>query len=82
MTFANKIARMKSFKNEFKSRSFNFLNSFLASMFFNLFVVIFMLRLDNLASKSVFVIKLACSNLALKEPAAKVSNSGVVIYLS
>ena len=43
---------------------------------------IFLLRLDNLASKSVFVIKFACANLALKTSAAKVLNSGVVIYLS
>ena len=42
----------------------------------------FLLRLDNLASKSVFVIKLACVNLALKASAAKVLNFGVVIYFS
>ena len=41
-----------------------------------------MLRLNNLASKSVFVIKLACANLALKTSAAKVLNSWVIIYLS
>ena len=41
-----------------------------------------MLRLDNLASKSVFVIRLASANLALKTSAAKVLNFGVVIYLS
>ena len=29
-------------------------------------LVIFLLRLDNLASKSVFVIKFACANLTLK----------------
>ena len=45
-------------------------------------MVIFLLRLDSLASKSVFVIKFACANLALKTLAAKVLNSGVVIYLS
>ena len=45
-------------------------------------LVIFLLRLDNLASKSVFVIKFACANLALKTSAAKLLNSGVVIYLS
>ena len=49
---------------------------------FDLFEVIFLLRLDSLASKSVFVIKFACPNLALKTSAAKVLNSGVVIYLS
>ena len=41
-----------------------------------------MLGLDNLASKSVFVIKLVCANLTLKTSAAKVLNCGVVIYLS
>ena len=39
-----------------------------------------MLRLDSLASKSVFVIKFACANLAWKTSAAKALNSGVVIY--
>ena len=43
---------------------------------------IFLLRLDNLASKSVFVIKFACANLALKTLAAKVLNSEVATYLS
>ena len=73
MTFPNKIARIKSF---------NFLNSFSTNKYFVLFAVIFLLRLDNLVSKSVFVIKLASANLALKTSAAKVLNSGVVIYLS
>ena len=41
----------------------------------------FFLRLDDLASKSVFVIKFACANLALKT-AAKVLNSEVATYLS
>ena len=42
-----------------------------------------MLRLDNLESKSVFVIKLACVyDLELKTSAAKVLNTGVAIYLS
>ena len=40
------------------------------------------LRLDGLASKSVFIIKFACANLASKTLAAKLLNSGVVIYLS
>ena len=71
MTFANKIAWTKCFSN-----------SVSASKCFDLFVVIFLLRLDSLASKSVFVIKFACTNLALKTSAAKVLNSGVVIYLS
>ena len=32
-------------------------------------------------SKSVFVIRFACANLALKAPAAKLLNSEAVIYL-
>ena len=47
-----------------------------------LFVVTLLLRLDSLASKSVFGINFARANLALKTSAAKVLNSGVVIYLS
>ena len=43
---------------------------------------IFLLRFDNLESNSVFVIKFACANLALKTSVAKVLNSGVVVYLS
>ena len=50
--------------------------------YFVLFPVIFQWRLDSLVSKSVFVTKFACANLALKTSAAKVLNSGVVIYLS
>ena len=49
---------------------------------FCLICSIFLLRLENLASKSVFVIKLACANLALKTLAAKVLNSEVATYLS
>ena len=45
-------------------------------------MVIFLLRLDSLGSKSVFVVKFACANLALNTSAAKVLNSGVVMYLS
>ena len=51
-------------------------------MCFVLLAVTFLLRLNNLESKSVFVNKFACENLALKKSAAKVLNSGVVIYLS
>ena len=47
-----------------------------------LFSVIFLLRFNNLESKSVLVFKFACAILALKTSAAKVFNSGVVIYLS
>ena len=49
---------------------------------FDLFAVNFLRRLDSLGSKSVFVTKFACANLALKTSAAKLLNSGVVIYLS
>ena len=42
----------------------------------------FLLKLDNLTSKSVFNIKFACANLALKISAANLLNSGVVKYLS
>ena len=59
----------------------SFFNSFSTSTSFDLFAVIFILRLDSLASKSVFVTKFASANLALKTSAAKVLNSGVVIYL-
>ena len=52
------------------------------SQCFDLFEVIFLLRNDCLASKSVFVIKCACANLALKKSTAKVLKSEVVIYLS
>ena len=44
-------------------------------------MVIFLLIVDSSASKSVFGIKFACGNIALKTSAAKVLNSGVVIYL-
>ena len=73
MTFADKITRTKVY---------NLFNSFSTSKCFALFLVIFLLRLDNLASKSVFVIKLACANLALKTSAANLLNSEVSIYLS
>ena len=67
---------------QLESKVFNLFNSFLTSTFSVLFSVIFLLILDNLASKSAFVIKLPCANLALKISAAKVLNCGVVIYLS
>ena len=41
-----------------------------------------MLRLDNLASKSVFVIKLACAILVLKTSTANLLDSEKSIYLS
>ena len=73
MTFFNKITRINIF---------NLCNSFLTVKWSVLFLVIFLLRLNNLASKSVFVIKLACTNLALKTLVVKVLNSEVSIYLS
>ena len=45
-------------------------------------MVIFLLRLESLASQSVFVIKFACANLGLKTSVESLLNSGVVIYLS
>ena len=59
---------------------FSFSNLFSASKWLALFEVIFLIRLDSLASKSVVVTKVACVNLALKTSAAKAS--GVVMYLS
>ena len=50
-------------------------------MCFVLFEVTFLLKLDSLASKSVFVTTFARDNLALKASAAKALNSGVVIYI-
>ena len=70
-------------RNDFCQKDFfSFFNSFSTSKCFVLFEVIFLPRLDILVSKSVFVIKFACANLGLKTLAAKVLNSGVVIYLS
>ena len=71
MTFANKITQTKIF-----------FNSFSTTKFFDLFAVSFLLKLYNLASKFVFVIKLACASLALKTSAGKVLNSEAAIYLS
>ena len=67
MTFAKKI---------------NWNKCFWTSEWLDLLGVIVLLRLDSLASKSVFVVQFASANLALKTSAAKVLNSGVVIYLS
>ena len=47
-----------------------------------LFAVIFLWRLDSLALKSVFVIKFACTILALNKLVAKVLNFEVSVYLS
>ena len=73
MIVANKIAWIKIFQ---------LIQFILTSKFPVLVSVIFLLRLDNLASKSAFVIKLACANLALKTSAANLLNSEVSIYLS
>ena len=59
-----------------------FFNSFSPSKCFVLFELIFLLRLIDLASKSVFVTKFVCTNLAAKPFAVKLLNSEVVIYLS
>ena len=67
---------------QLESKVFDLFNSFSTSKCFDLLVVIFLLRLDNLASKSVSVIAFACANLVLKTSTAKVLNSGVAIYLS
>ena len=73
MTLANKITRIKCF---------SFLNLFSIDSFFVLFAAILLSRLDTVLSKFVFTTKFARANLALKTSAAKVLNSGVVIYLS
>ena len=49
---------------------------------FDLFAVIFLLRLDNLELNSVFVIKFACAILALKASIVNLLNSWLSIYLS
>ena len=72
MTLANKITRIKCFL---------LFNSFSIDSFFVLFTAILLLRVNTVLSKSVFITKFACANLALKTSAAKVLNSGVVIYL-
>ena len=60
---------------------FNFLNSFSTMKSFVLFELIFWLKFLSLSSKSVFITKSVCFNLALKIPTAKLLNSGEVIYL-
>ena len=73
MTLGNKVTQIKVF---------NFLNSFSIHSFFVLFVAILVSRLDTESSKLVFATELTCANLTLKTSAAKLLNSGVVIYLS
>ena len=53
-------------KNYIESNVSAFFNSFSAIKCFVLFEVISLLRLDSLLSKSVFVTKFACANLAAK----------------
>ena len=59
-----------------------FFSSFSTSKYFILFESIFLLRLTNLASKSVFFTRFACANLAVKLFAVRLLNSEVVMYLS
>ena len=61
---------------------FDSFNLFSIGSFFALFIAILLSRLDTALSKSVFVTKTGCANLALKTSASKVLNSGVGIYLS
>ena len=56
-----------------------FFNSSSTSKCFDLFEAIFLLKIDRFR---VFVIRFACADFALKTSAAKVLNSGVVIYLA
>ena len=56
-------------------------NSFSIDSFFVLFAAVLLSRLDTVLTKTAFVTKFACANLALKTLAATLLNSGVVIYL-
>ena len=58
----------------------NFFNSFSIDLFFVLFSANLLSRLNTVLSK--LDTNFVCDNLALKTSAAKVLNSGVVIYLS
>ena len=58
------------------------LNSFSTGTYFVLLELTFLLSLVRLVSKSVFVIKFACTNLAAKNSAINLLISGVVMYLS
>ena len=59
-----------------------FFNSFSTSKCFVLFEVISLLTLISLVSKSFFVNKFACTNLAGKISAVNLLKSEVVMYLS
>ena len=59
-----------------------FFSSFSTSKCLDLFEVTLSLNFFNLVSKSVFVMKFACANLALKFSVVSLLNSGVVIFFS
>ena len=69
-------------KKILKSRVFSLFNSFSIDTFLVLFAAILLWKLDTVLSKFVFATKFTCFNPALKTSAAKLLNSGVVIYLS
>ena len=73
MTFTSKITWIKCLY---------FFNSLTISICFVLFELISLLRLISVVSKSVFVTKFACANLAAKPFIVKLLNFEVVIYLS
>ena len=74
MTFTSKMSTIKFC---------SFFSSFSTSKCLVLFLVNLSLISFNLESNSGFLIESICAaNLALKASAAKVLNSGVVIYLS
>ena len=65
-----------------KSNVFSFFDSFSTSKCSILFEIILLLISHNLVSKSVVGTKSACASLAVKTLAAKLLNSGVVMYFS
>ena len=69
-------------KNRLNQMFLVLFNSFSTSTCFVLFEVFFLFKLFSLSSKSVFVIKFACANLAAKFSVVSLLNSGVVRYLS
>ena len=68
-------------QKEFESNVSNFSNCFSISKCFVLFEVIFLLRLDSLASISVFVIKFDCATLSAIFSAVNLVNTRVEIYV-
>ena len=74
---------MNFVRHHYLQNVFKFFNSFSTSRCLVLFLVTGSLMSFNLKSNSHFFIKSVCAaNLALKTSAAKVLNSGVVMYLS